>query len=129
MKILTAEQLAKWFTGAVVLGRDDMDMFKVYSEPDAQEWQWCLHCERCYPLGLVRIRDDLQMCPYEGCGGDTVLDACGWHRGPLFGTQGLEGAELEAAQASSFPGYPLVPVVGVVYPLYPEERKRKTKRK
>lgn len=45
------------------------------------DWVWCLHCQRCYKIGEYRIEkkfDDLQMCPYKGCDGDTVLDAIPW---------------------------------------------------
>lgn len=42
------------------------------------DWVWCLHCQRCYKIGEYRLIGDLQMCPYEGCGGDTVLDAIPW---------------------------------------------------
>lgn len=39
---------------------------------------WCLHCQRAYPKGYFRHLHGLQMCPYEGCDGDTVLDALDW---------------------------------------------------
>ncbi len=36
---------------------------------------WCLHCGRWYRLGDFRQVGDMQMCAYEGCDGDTVMDA------------------------------------------------------
>lgn len=45
------------------------------------DWVWCLHCQRCYKIGEYRIEkkfDDLQMCPYDGCDGDTVFDSIEW---------------------------------------------------
>ena len=44
------------------------------------EWTWCLHCERCYKAGEYRLIDDLQMCPYPDCDGDTVLDSWEWEQ-------------------------------------------------
>lgn len=49
------------------------------------EWVLCLHCQRAYKIGEYRLDKrfpNLQMCPYEGCDGDTVLDAWDWiHEG------------------------------------------------
>ena len=47
---------------------------------------WCVHCKRKYRLGDMRVielnkRNNLfgidtdQMCAYDGCSGDTVIDA------------------------------------------------------
>lgn len=38
---------------------------------------WCLHCGRWYRLGDHRVvgKKKMQLCAYEGCSGDTVLDA------------------------------------------------------
>lgn len=63
---------------------------------------WCLYCERTYEYGWYRAVDGLQMCPYSGCDGSTVLD-------------GLDWAEVRGEN----PGYPEVPRRNVVYPLYP----------
>ena len=41
---------------------------------------WCLHCERVYRRGECREIDGLQMCPYEGCNGDTFGDAWPWEQ-------------------------------------------------
>ncbi len=45
---------------------------------EAGTWVWCLHCERCYQAGEYREIDELQMCPYQDCNGDTVLDSVPW---------------------------------------------------
>lgn len=46
------------------------------------DWLWCYHCERVYQAGEYRevsqYGEALQMCPYPGCDGDTVLDAREW---------------------------------------------------
>lgn len=52
------------------------------------DWVWCLHCERCYKVGEFRvvltvmdrgrIVEGLQMCPYDDCDGDAVIDAWPW---------------------------------------------------
>jgi hypothetical protein len=69
---------------------------------------WCLHCERTYRRGECREIDGLQMCPYEGCDGDTVCDAWSW-----------ESVRSENTQ------YPVIPSEGEIYPLYPEKQKTK----
>jgi len=89
--------------------------------PDRDDWYWCLHCERVYradefrrevtPRFFHRSRetgkvrsiggDELQMCPYKDCDGDTVMDAIPWSE--IVGRNN---------------GYPSVPQRGVVYPLY-----------
>lgn len=38
----------------------------------------CLHCLRVYPVGWFRPEGELQFCPFDGCGGDTVLDLIPW---------------------------------------------------
>lgn len=65
---------------------------------------WCLHCERTYRRGECRIIDGLQMCPYEGCDGDTVCDGKSW------------GWVRESNSQ-----YPVIPTEGVRYPLYPDK--------
>lgn len=64
-------------------------------------WVWCLHCERCYQVGEYRAINDLQMCPYPDCDGDTVLDAWKWSR-------------IKRIHKA----YPDMPKRGKVYPLY-----------
>lgn len=50
----------------------------VFADWPAEGWIWCSHCERCYKIGEFRMVDGQQFCPYEGCDGDTHLDAWGW---------------------------------------------------
>jgi len=64
-------------------------------------WLWCLHCERCYKAGEYREIEDLQMCPYPDCSGDTVMDAWTWK-------------SIRAHHRD----YPVEPERGKVYPLY-----------
>jgi len=68
-------------------------------------YMYCIHCERTYKHGEHRIRTDLkeylQMCPYEDCDGDTVLDSKEW-----------------SVIRESHPNYPDTPVHGVVYSLH-----------
>ena len=67
---------------------------------------WCLHCERTYRQGECREINGLQYCPYEGCNGDTVMDAWPWE-------------EIRDCD----PSYPVIPVEGVRYPMYPKKTK------
>jgi hypothetical protein len=68
---------------------------------------WCLHCERTYRRGECREINGLQMCPYEGCNGDTFGDAWPWEK--------IRGEH----------NYPVIPTPGEVYPMYPAKPKRK----
>jgi len=70
-----------------------------------EEFSWCLHCERAYRTGEYRLVGELQMCPYDGCDGDTFFDAWEWTRirEPYF------GGEAE---------YPEIPELGKRYPMY-----------
>lgn len=63
-------------------------------------WLWCLHCERVYPMGSYKVVEDLQLCPYAECRGDTILDLRTW-----------------ATVREVNPHYPEVPMLGVFYPL------------
>lgn len=61
----------------VKLPLSQLDRFQVFEEdPDA--YYWCGHCERTYSVGMVRLSSDLQLCPYDDCDGDTVVDARPW---------------------------------------------------
>jgi len=80
----------------VKLHRDE-----AFDEEKLSDYLWCLHCERTYKRGEFRLVNGLQMCPYEGCDGDTVLDAWDW-----------------AKVREMHPEYPEVPERGKVYPLY-----------
>jgi len=75
---------------------------------------WCLHCERTYKDGEFREvvekvpygqTETYEMCPYDDCDGDTVIDAKTWKW-----------------VKSINPQYPSVPLSNVVYSLYPAER-------
>jgi len=65
------------------------------------DWIWCLHCERCYKAGEFDERDELQMCPYGDCDGDTMFDAFPWEK-----------------IRSGHPEYPKTPERGKNYPMY-----------
>lgn len=72
-------------------------------EEEHSDFLWCLHCERAYNRGAYRKVDGLQMCPYDGCDGDTVIDAWDWER----------------VRTGRGRDYPAVPEEGKVYPLNP----------
>lgn len=73
---------------------------KAFAEERRSDFLWCLHCGRTYNRGQFRKQADLQMCPYEGCDGDTVIDGWDWEE-----------------VRDGHPEYPVVPKDGVVYPL------------
>lgn len=58
------------------------------------DWVWCLHCERCYQVGEYRLEGGLQLCPYPGCDGDTVLDARAWNGEYVMGFRQREDSFL-----------------------------------
>src|SRR5437660_57496 len=69
--------------------------------PDERDdYLWCLHCARAYKWGEYRLIGELQMCAYEGCNGDTVMDGWTWR-----------------AVREGNPDYPKVPKLGHVYEL------------
>jgi len=61
---------------------------------------WCLHCGRTYRWGEYREINGLEMCPYDGCDGNTVFDGWRWE---------------EVREGS--PDYPKTPKRGHVYEL------------
>lgn len=69
-------------------------------EEDRSEYLWCLHCYRAYRWGEYRVIDGLQMCPYDGCDGDTFVDGWTWD-----------------SVREGNPKYPKVPKLGHVYEL------------
>jgi len=81
--------------------RKPMDRETIFADERPGGYLWCLHCERAYKWGEYREIDGLQMCPYKGCDGDTVMD--GWHWEDV---------------CESNPDYPDVPALGKRYPLY-----------
>lgn len=68
---------------------------------------YCLNCERTYAHGVYRILSEekgerlFQMCPYEDCDADAVLNAREWEW-----------------VLTLHPEYPKTPVSSVVYPLH-----------
>ena len=91
-----------------------LDRELLTEEKPRSGYLWCLHCERTYKYGKfrlvkvkpfivnhVRYEPDYQMCPYEDCDGDTVLDAWNW-----------DDIRKE------HPEYPKIPKHGVKYPMY-----------
>lgn len=79
-----------------------MDRDEMFDTSNESDYLWCLHCERAYNKKDHRNVDGLELCAYEGCNGDTVLDARDWKKV-------REGREEE---------YPEIPVAGKIYPLY-----------
>ena len=79
----------------------ELDRDEIFSTKDESAYLWCLHCERAYKRGSYRTVGELQMCPYEGCDGDTAMDAWGWEK-----------------LREEHPDYPEIPEEGKLYPLY-----------
>lgn len=87
--------------GELIIGKPEtMERYKAFEGP-RKAWNWCLHCEKAYPQGSYRQVRDLQMCPYSGCDGDTVMDLWSWD-----------------SIREKNPSYPRVPAIGKHYPLY-----------
>lgn len=84
----------------IVNSPETMQHFLLVTGP-RRSWLWCMHCERAYPLGSYRVVEDLQLCPYAECRGDTILDLWPW-----------------VTVREENPQYPKVPELGVLYPLY-----------
>ena len=66
---------------------------------------WCLHCERAYKDDEYRTEvnkygDIMEMCHYEDCNGDAVLDA--WDRAKL---REMHGYPEEPEEAKLYPQY------------------------
>lgn len=59
---------------------------------------WCLHCNRTYKEDEYRTVGGMDMCYYEDCNGDAVIDAWDWEK-----------------IKSGHPEYPDEPEKGVVY--------------
>jgi len=55
-----------------------MDCERIYLDEKPCAFLWCLHRGRDYRWGEYREINGLQMCPYEGCDGDTVMDGWEW---------------------------------------------------
>jgi len=52
----------------------DIHLLAIFDGWKLGDWAVCLHCGRAYQIGEFRLIRGLQMCPYSGCDGDTVLD-------------------------------------------------------
>ena len=91
----------------------EIDRDEVFGKESGKGYLWCLHCERTYRNGEYREEAEeivnsngetekfwFQMCPYEGCAGDTVWDGWEWER-----------------IREGHPEYPEVPEKGRVYPM------------
>lgn len=55
-----------------------MPTIQIHAQKTQSGWLWCLHCERAYRHGEYRLIKGLQMCPYDDCNGDTVMDGWSW---------------------------------------------------
>lgn len=89
--------------------RPDSDRDRAFRERPRSNYLWCLHCERGSERGKWRMANDLQLCPYGDCSGDTVLDGMDWE-------------EIR----DYYPEYPVAPKWGDRYPSdpTPEGRQR-----
>lgn len=107
--------------GMIETRRSEYDREEAFGEESRSEYLWCLHCERTYKYGEyrlwkvepfvvdhVRYEPEFQMCPYEDCDGDAVIDAWEWDR-----------------IRESHPEYPEIPEKGKVYPMYGERKNDK----
>ncbi len=56
----------------------------IFGKVSGNGYLYCMHCERVYKSGNFKhvmtseMDDVLQMCPYEGCTGDAVINAIDW---------------------------------------------------
>ena len=80
------------------------DRDEIFGSLPEGTYMYCIHCERTYKHGEHRIRTNLkeylQMCPYEDCDGDTVMDSKEWE-----------------TVRGHYKDYPEIPERGTVYPL------------
>jgi len=54
--------------------KSGVDLLDIFDGWKLGDWAVCLHCGRAYKIGEFRLIKGMQMCPYEGCDGDTVMD-------------------------------------------------------
>lgn len=60
------------------------DRDQIFGKLPPGTYMWCMQCERTYPHGEYRTAFDdsgddlLQMCPYEDCESDVVLNSKEW---------------------------------------------------
>ena len=80
------------------------DRDKIFGKIPEGTYMYCIHCQRAYKHGERRIQTNLKeymdLCPYEDCEGDAVLDSKEWEDIRTY-----------------YPEYPEIPEKGVVYPL------------
>jgi DNA-binding CsgD family transcriptional regulator len=113
MKKLGAKTRAHAVTIAIQRGMLAADREQALGKPRGK-YMWCLHCERTYEYGQfkverwkpftvdhIRYEPEFEMCPYEDCDGDAVLDAWDWEDIREY-----------------HPEYPEIPEAGKVYPMY-----------
>lgn len=80
---------------------------EMFEELPEGAFLYCIKCERAYPKDKFRKAVDtqfwveMQMCPYEDCTADAVLDSWEWD------TIYLQNDD-----------YPEIPEEGKVYPMY-----------
>lgn len=60
------------------MNNQKIDLLRLFSGWKIGDWVYCLHCGCCYQVGEYLEAEGLQMCPYPGCGGDTILDSYHW---------------------------------------------------
>lgn len=77
----------------------------IFGKIEEGTYMHCMHCERIYRYGdhrKVKLngKEFLEMCPYNGCDGDAVLDATEW-------------SEVR----NHHPEYPETPIKDIIYPL------------
>jgi hypothetical protein len=53
-------------------------MVKGNNDNEQTEYAWCMFCERTCKRGDRRLVNGKELCPYEGCVGDTDLDSREW---------------------------------------------------
>jgi len=77
-----------------------MERDAIFGKLEEGTYLYCFHCERAYEYGNFRQIDNLQMCPYENCTGDAVMNAHEW-------------TSIRQAHKD----YPEIPELNKVYPL------------
>ncbi|MHA1939736.1 MAG: response regulator transcription factor [Candidatus Thorarchaeota archaeon] len=114
MKKLGANTRAHAVTIAIQRGMLATDREQAFGNKPKGKYMWCLHCERTYEYGQFRVirqrpftvdhiryEPEYEMCPYEDCDGDAVMDAWDWRD-----------------VREEHPEYPEIPEVGKRYALY-----------
>ena len=63
---------------------------------------WCSSCERAYHSNDTRVKNGMEVCAYEDCDGDTILEAKDWG----------------AVRNSRYPLFPEIPQTGQFYTIH-----------